>query len=104
MKYDKETTDLIVEQYKSGVSVTDIAQMIDVPERSIIAKLASLGIYQRKAYTNKRGEAPIKKEVYLERIAELLNVNIDLLDSLDKVNKNVLILISESLSKRISEE
>lgn len=68
-----------------------------VPERSVIAKLSSLGIYKKKEYLTKRGETPIKKEEYIERIAALLDVNSDMLESLEKVNKSVLALLEQKL-------
>ena len=98
-KYDIETTNKIIEQYKAGTPVDDIAATLDVPVRSIIAKLSSLGVYQRKEYRNKRGEVPIKKEEYIERIATLLDVNLELLESLEKANKNVLALLERALQK-----
>ena len=106
MKYTKEITDRIIEQYKAKVPVKDIATQIDVPERSVIAKLSSLGVYEKKTYVNKRGELPVKKSQHIERIAELLDVNSETLESLEKVNKQVLKLIelklSESDPKRIN--
>ena len=68
-----------------------------VPDRSIIAKLSSLGVYKKKEYLTKRGEVPIKKEEYIDRIAKLLDVNAEFLESLEKVNKAVLALISTRL-------
>jgi adenylosuccinate synthase len=97
IKYDKETTDKIAADYKAGVSVKDIAAALDVSERSVIAKLSSLGIYKKKQYVNKRGELPVKKEEYIERIAALLDVNLDMIDSLEKVNKSVLVLLEKAL-------
>ena len=99
MKYDKETTDKLVELYKADNSIEDIALILDVPTRSVIAKLSSLGIYKRQEYRNKRGEVPVKKEEYIERIANLMQVNLELLESLEKANKNVLSLIEKALSK-----
>jgi transposase-like protein len=97
MRYTKETVDEIVDQYNAGKTVEEIASAYDVPPRSVIAKLSSLGVYRKKTYVNKNGEAPVKKEVYIERIAELLNANIELLDSLEKVNKRVLVMIANAL-------
>ena len=97
MKYTKEVTDKLIEDYKAGVPVKDLALELDVPERSIIAKLSSLGVYQKKQYLNKRGELPVKKSEHIERIAELLDVNLELLESLEKVNKGVLKLIEDKL-------
>jgi hypothetical protein len=103
MKYDKEITDKLVADYRSGKTTTEIAAMMTlqhgepVPERSVIAKLASLGVYKKKEYLTKRGELPVKKEEYIERIAKLLDVNAEILESLEKVNKNVLALIESKL-------
>jgi hypothetical protein len=81
------------------VPVKDIATAIDVPERSVIAKLSSLGVYEKKTYVNKRGELPIKKSEHIERIAELLEVSSETLESLEKVNKGVLKLIELKLTE-----
>ena len=98
MKYTKEATDKLITDYRSGVAVRDLAEGLDVPERSIIAKLSSLGVYQKKQYLNKRGELPVKKSEHIERIADLLEVNLELLESLEKVNKGVLKLIEDKLA------
>jgi len=97
MKYTKETTEQIVQQYRDGTSVEEIATTLDVPTRSVIAKLSSLGVYQKKSYLNKRGEVPVKKEIYIEQVAELLAVEVDRLESLEKCNKSVLQLIIKAL-------
>jgi Zn-dependent peptidase ImmA (M78 family) len=97
MKYTKEIVDKMVERYQTGTTAEELAQELDVPVRSIIAKLSSLGVYKKKSYTNKNGEVPVKKEFYIERIAHLLNENIELLESLEKVNKRVLIRLVEQL-------
>lgn len=99
MKYTKETTDRIIQQYKDKVPVIDIAKAIEVPERSIIAKLSSLGVYEKKIYTNKRGELPVKKSEHIDRIAELLQCDAEQLESLEKVNKTVLKLIEQKLEQ-----
>lgn len=97
MKYTKEITDKIVEKYKGGATTLEIAQTLNVPDRSIIAKLSSLGVYQKKMYLNKRGEVPIKKWEYIEQLAQTLGVPSDQLESLEKVNKSVLILLNRRL-------
>ena len=97
MKYTKEITDKIVEQYSQGANVHDIAVDLGVPDRSIIAKLSSLGVYQKRVYTNKRGEVPVKKWEYIEQLAQTLGVPSDQLESLEKVNKSVLILLNRRL-------
>lgn len=104
MKYDKEITQKLIADYESGKTVLELSAMMtlqhgeEVPQRSIIAKLSSLGVYRKKEYLTKRGEVPIKKEEYIERIAKLLDVNAEILESLEKVNKSVLALIEKKLT------
>lgn len=97
MKYDKETADKIAAQYAEGMPVEEIALALDVPKRSVIAKLSNMGVYKRKTYLNKNGEPSVKKDEYIERIAALLDVNQECLESLEKVNKSVLILLEHAL-------
>lgn len=98
MRYTTEQADKMVADYTGGVSARDIALELDVPERSIIAKLSSLGVYKRKEYVNKRGEPPVKKEEYINRIAALLDINIDLLESMEKVTKSALVLMDARIA------
>ena len=98
MKYTKEITDKIVKDYQANIAVKNIAEQLRVPERSIIAKLSSMGIYQKQQYLNKRGEVPRKKYEMIENLAQLLGVPSDQLESLEKVNKHVLILLEKRLS------
>ena len=100
MKYDLQTTLKIQADYLAGQPVAEIAKLLGVPERSIIAKLSSLGIYRKKEYLTKRGLIPVKKEEYIERIAKLLDVNSDVLESLDKVNNSVLQLLEQNLMQK----
>jgi len=102
MKYTKEITDRLVQDYQAGTEISELAKNLEVPERSIIAKLSSLGVYQRRQYLNKRGEVPVKKSEYIERIGKLLNMNLELLESLEKVNKGVLQVIERELSRNKS--
>lgn len=98
MKYTKEIIDRMVTDYTAQVPVKTLALQLDLPERSIIAKLSSLGVYQKKSYTNKRGEIPVKKSEHIENIAHLLDCDLELLESLEKVNKVVLKLIETRLT------
>jgi hypothetical protein len=100
MKYTTESTKQLVTDYPAGLTVRELAETLQVPERSIIAKLSSLGVYQKKQYLNKRGEVPTKKSEHIERIAELLQCNLELLESLEKVNKQVLIMIETNLTTK----
>lgn len=98
MKYTPELVQKITARMGLGATPQEIALEFELPERSVIAKLASLGLYKRKEYTNKQGEKPVKKEEYVERIAKLLGKDVELLESLEKVNKNVLKMLEVALS------
>jgi DNA polymerase I-like protein with 3'-5' exonuclease and polymerase domains len=97
MKYTKEITDRLIADYKAGVTPDQIAKNFEVPTRSVIAKLSSLGIYQRKPYLNKLGEQPEKKSEVIIRLGNLLDMPLELLESLEKVNKVVLKRIEQKL-------
>jgi hypothetical protein len=97
MRYTKEIADKLVQDYQNGVTKEQLAEELNVPVRSIVAKLASLGVYQKKVYVNKLGEPPVKKEFYIQRLSELLDENVELLESLEKVNKRVLQLLVDRL-------
>lgn len=107
MKYTKENTERLLAAYQAAPNIDTVHKLaaeFSVPERSIIAKLSSMGVYQRKTYVNKRGEPPTKKSEHIENIAKLLNINLELLDSLEKVNKSVLLLIEKELTLNRSDK
>jgi hypothetical protein len=104
VKYTTETTQQLVDAYKQGVAVGDLALQFGVPERSIIAKLSSLGVYRKKVYHNKNGELPVKKEVYIQQIADLLHQDPELCESLEKVNKRVLQMLVVALQPKQFDE
>ena len=97
MKYTKEITDRLIQGYNAGQPIWALAQELDVPTRSVIAKLSSLGVYKRQPYLNKRGEVPERKSEIIQRLSALLNMDLELLESLEKVNKVVLLQIEQKL-------
>lgn len=105
MKYTQEINLKIMSQYSGGLTANEIADGLsiehkeNISERSVIAKLSHLGVYKKKEYLTKRGEVPIKKAEYIDQIAILLDVDSEMLESLEKVNKNVLQLITNKLNE-----
>lgn len=98
-KYTPEIEKLMTEQYLAGMPAEQIAEALEVPVRSVISKLSSLGVYKKKVYLTKRGETPVKKSEYIERIAVALDMDLELLESLEKTNKSLLMVISERLER-----
>jgi hypothetical protein len=103
LKYTKEITDRLVADYQAGIAVETLAEGLDVPPRSVIAKLSSLGVYQRKQYRDKLGNPVVLKERLLEDLAALLAVPVDRLESLEKATKPVLKLLIERLETNKNE-
>ena len=83
-------------------TVAALAKQLDVSPRSIISKLSSLGIYKKKEYLNKRGEPPIKKEIYIDGIAQMLGIEPQLLESMEKVTKIGLTQIYQGIKDNLS--
>lgn len=103
--YTPEVITKITKQYTEAPNIDTvklIAAELGVTDRSVIAKLSSLGVYVKKTYLNKRGEEPVSKDQYIERIGKLLDIDSCLLDSLEKVTKSALVLM-ESRIKELSE-
>ncbi len=104
--YTQEVITDITKRYKEqsdSAMVAILAKELGVSDRSVIAKLSSLGIYVKKPYLTKRGELPVSKDVYIDRIAKLLDIDPCIMDSLEKVTKQVLVLM-ESRIKELTED
>lgn len=97
MKYTAEQTAELLHHHSLGEDPEALGARFGVPKRSVIAKLSQLGVYHRKPYLTKRGETPVSKEQLVVRLAELLGVELDRLESLEKCNKSVLMLLESSL-------
>ncbi len=99
--YTQEVIAKMSLQYKASSTIETvgiIAKELGVSDRSVIAKLSSLGIYIKKAYVNKRGDLPVSKEVYIDRISKLLEIDSCMLDSLEKVTKQALVLMESKIA------
>ena len=90
VNYTAEQTASILEQYASGVSVDSIAQSVGKSVRSIVAKLSREGVYKKKEYVTKTGEAVVKKDQLADKLAELVGFTEAETESLTKVNKTAL--------------
>lgn len=117
MKYTNDLTKTLLSCYTDlQMSIPEIAIALgaelrksdptaaDPTERSIIAKLSTLGVYKKKQYLTKRGEVPVRKSEYIEKIATLLETDVETLESMEKINKNVLIMILKGLAPTSSPE
>jgi hypothetical protein len=96
--YTQAQTLQAVEAYQSGTTTEAIATLLGKSTRSIIAKLSREGVYAKKEYKTKSGEAVIAKEAYVVLIADALEVDATKLGGLEKANKATLDLILKALT------
>ena len=87
----------LYKQTPTRQTVEDIANILEKSTKSVIGKLAREGIYQKAEYTSKTGEKPITKVQIVERLADMLALEVDQLDGLEKAPKGVLKLLYDEL-------
>ena len=100
VNYTPEQTAQVVADYLAGVTVESIAENLGKSVRSIVAKLSREGVYQKKEYTTKTGEAPVKKDEHADAIGKALNLSEGDTDSLAKANKRALAAIAEFIRSK----
>jgi hypothetical protein len=98
VNYTAEQTAKIVADYKSGVSVESIALGVGKSVRSVVAKLSREGVYEKKVYKTKSGEAVTKKDAHADAIGAILNLAENEVESLTKANKTALVKIFNALA------
>lgn len=96
--YTPEVIAMITERYLADKnSISLMAVELGVGRRSIIAKLIHLGIYVKPVYLTKQGVPPVPKSAYIEKISQELGISIEILESLNKVTKQALVLMTERI-------
>lgn len=98
LNYTPEQTAKLVADYTSGVSVEQLAQALGKSVRSVVAKLSREGVYKKKEYKTKTGEAVVKKDAHADAIGAILGLPENDVDSLTKANKAALKAIFEALA------
>lgn len=89
MSYTEELTQLIIDEYSadpSRATVDRLAEEHNKSTRSIIAKLASAGIYQAPARLSKTGEPIVRKEDLAKEIGEWFGLDIPSLAKAGKLD------------------
>jgi hypothetical protein len=88
----------MVSEYNQGTTVEAIAEMVGKSVRSVVAKLSREGVYKKKVYTTKTGEAVVKKDQHADAIGAILRLTEAETDSLTKANKSALAKIFAALA------
>ena len=98
VNYTPEQTAKMVADYNQGITVEAIAENLGKSVRSVVAKLSREGVYQKKVYKTKTGEAVVKKNDHADAIGAILRLSEPEIDSLTKANKSALAKIFEALA------
>ena len=98
--YTPEQTAVLVSRYvDEKLTVEQIATEFGRSVRSITAKLSREGVYQKKVYTSKTGQAVVKKDTLADQLAELAGLTEAEAESLTKANKTALSKLIALLQK-----
>lgn len=95
VNYTPEQVQQLVEGYRGGVAVEELALTMGKSVRSIVAKLSREGVYQPK--TRGAGVVRVTKADMVEQIAKLCNKPSEIMESLEKANQDVLATLLEQL-------
>ena len=95
VNYTAEQTAKMVADYAEGVTVEAIAEALGKTVRSVVAKLSREGVYKKKTYTTKTGEAVVKKDAWADYIGQALGMTEADTESLTKANKTALARIAD---------
>ena len=98
VNYTPEQTAKMVADYQAGMTVETIAAELSKTVRSIVAKLSREGVYQKKVYKTKTGEAVVKKDAHADAIGAILKMTEAEIESLTKANKTALEKIFSALA------
>ena len=96
--YTAEQSAAIVAAYVAGSTVETLATEFGKSVRSITAKLSREGVYKKKEYKTKTGEAVVKKDAHADAIGAILKLTEAETDSLTKANKTALAKIFAALA------
>lgn len=86
--YTEAQTLELVQEYKAGATVEQLAEKLGKSVRSVVAKLSREGVYQAK--TKAKGVARVRKAELVERLAVACSVPVEVMDSLEKANHEAL--------------
>ena len=96
---DAQTTEL-VQLYQAGETTEALAERFQKSVRSIVAKLSREGVYQAK--TKAKGTGRVTKAALIQYLEELLQLDPQSLQSLEKAQTGALQALATALTNRIN--
>lgn len=107
VNYTAEQTAAMLAAYTAAPTVETVERIaadLGKSVRSIVAKLSREGVYKKKEYKTKNGEAVVKKDEAADEIGAILGMAENDVDSLTKANKTALKMILEALKAKAEAE
>ena len=107
VNYTAEQTAAMLAAYTAAPTVETVEKIaadLGKSVRSIVAKLSREGVYKKKEYKTKNGEAVVKKDEAADEIGAILGMAENDVDSLTKANKTALKMILEALKVKAEAE
>lgn len=92
VNYTPEQVAQIVEAYKAGTEVDQIATMVGKTVRSVVAKLSREGVYQPKAKAASGGR--VTKEELVAKLEAHFEMEAGSLDTFTKASREQLIMLA----------
>ena len=96
---DAQTTEL-VQLYQAGETTEALAERFQKSVRSIVAKLSREGVYQAK--TKAKGTGRVTKAALIQYLEEMLQLDPQSLQSLEKAQTGALQALATALTNRIN--
>ena len=97
LNYTAEQETEITAWYLRGVSVAEIAQHFDKSERSVVAKLSRIGVYQSK--TKAQASSRVTKAQLVQQAEDALTLSRGTLETFEKADKAALQSLVGALEK-----
>ena len=92
VNYTPEQVTQIVEAYKAGTEIEQIAQLVGKTVRSVVAKLSREGVYQPKAKA--AGAGRVTKEDLVAKLEAHFEMEAGSLDTFTKASREPLVLLA----------
>lgn len=95
VNYTAEQTAEVVQLYKAGEAIENIAKKFGKTARSVIAKLSHEGVYKAKS-ASKAGKRETKAELRM-KVEKAFGLEAGVLESLDKATHEALEVLAENV-------
>lgn len=93
MNYTNQETQLLIQLYQENTPIEELTIKFNKSKRSIVSKLAREGVYLTKDKTTHK----ITKNLLISKISKKLQVDEQLVESLEKANLQAILLLDKYL-------